>query len=106
MSVRLGIVGLTGYSNLGENGRRTAGAAVGWTRCFYDTRLDTVPAAGIGFSGRLDGGCCGEAAERLELAHRAATRDHFARGALVAAAWLGGRAAGLYDMEQVLGLSE
>jgi 4-hydroxy-tetrahydrodipicolinate reductase len=44
--------------------------------------------------------------ERLELAHRAATRDHFARGALVAAAWLGGRAAGLYDMEQVLGLSE
>ena len=44
--------------------------------------------------------------ERLELAHRAATRDHFARGALVAAAWLGGRKAGLYDMEQVLGLSE
>lgn len=44
--------------------------------------------------------------ERLELIHRSATRDHFARGALVAAAWLGGRAAGLYDMEQVLGLSE
>jgi 4-hydroxy-tetrahydrodipicolinate reductase len=44
--------------------------------------------------------------ERLELVHRAATRDHFARGALVAAAWLGGRAAGLYDMEQVLGLGE
>jgi 4-hydroxy-tetrahydrodipicolinate reductase len=43
--------------------------------------------------------------ERLELVHRAATRDHFARGALVAAAWLEERAAGLYDMEQVLGLS-
>jgi 4-hydroxy-tetrahydrodipicolinate reductase len=43
--------------------------------------------------------------ERLELVHRSATRDHFARGALVAAAWLGDRAAGLYDMEQVLGLS-
>ncbi len=42
--------------------------------------------------------------ERLELVHRAATRDHFARGALVAAAWLVGRPAGLYDMEQVLGL--
>jgi 4-hydroxy-tetrahydrodipicolinate reductase len=42
--------------------------------------------------------------ERLELAHRAGTRDHFARGALRAAAWLLGRPPGLYDMEQVLGL--
>ena len=42
--------------------------------------------------------------ERLELAHRAATRDHFARGALRAALWLRGRTPGLYDMEQVLGL--
>lgn len=42
--------------------------------------------------------------ERLELAHRAATRDHFARGALRAALWLQGRAPGVYDMEQVLGL--
>ena len=42
--------------------------------------------------------------ERLELAHRAATRDHFARGALRAAAWLIGRPPGLYDMEQVIGL--
>jgi 4-hydroxy-tetrahydrodipicolinate reductase len=44
------------------------------------------------------------AGERLELAHRAATRDHFARGALRAALWLRGRAPGLYGMEQVLGL--
>jgi 4-hydroxy-tetrahydrodipicolinate reductase len=42
--------------------------------------------------------------ERLELTHRAATRDHFALGALRAARWLRGRAAGLYTMEQVLGL--
>ena len=42
--------------------------------------------------------------ERLELAHRAATRDHFARGALRAALWLRGRAPGIYGMEQVLGL--
>ena len=42
--------------------------------------------------------------ERLELVHRSATRDHFARGAVRAAAWLRGRAPGLYDMEQVLGL--
>jgi 4-hydroxy-tetrahydrodipicolinate reductase len=42
--------------------------------------------------------------ERLELAHRAATRDHFARGALRAARWVRERPPGLYDMEQVLGL--
>ena len=42
--------------------------------------------------------------ERLELAHRSATRDHVARGALRAAAWLLDRPPGLYDMEQVLGL--
>ena len=45
------------------------------------------------------------AGERLELTHRSATRDHFARGALVAARWLLGRPPGLYDMEQVLGLA-
>ena len=44
--------------------------------------------------------------ERLELAHRAATRDHFARGAVRAAAWLLTQGPGLYDMEQVLGLEE
>jgi 4-hydroxy-tetrahydrodipicolinate reductase len=43
--------------------------------------------------------------ERLELVHRSATRDHFARGALTAARWLLGRPPGLYDMEQVLGLA-
>ena len=42
--------------------------------------------------------------ERLELVHRAATRDHFSAGALRAARWLRGRAPGLYTIEQVLGL--
>jgi 4-hydroxy-tetrahydrodipicolinate reductase len=42
--------------------------------------------------------------ERLELVHRSQTRDHFARGAVRAAAWLAGRTAGLYRFEQVLGL--
>jgi 4-hydroxy-tetrahydrodipicolinate reductase len=42
--------------------------------------------------------------ERLELVHRAATRDHFARGALRAAAWLRTQPPGLYEMRQVLGL--
>jgi 4-hydroxy-tetrahydrodipicolinate reductase len=37
--------------------------------------------------------------ERLELIHRASTRDHFARGAVRAACWLIGRPPGLYPIE-------
>jgi 4-hydroxy-tetrahydrodipicolinate reductase len=44
---------------------------------------------------------CG-AGERLELTHRATDRGIFARGALRAAGWLSGRAAGRYDMDDVL----
>jgi 4-hydroxy-tetrahydrodipicolinate reductase len=42
--------------------------------------------------------------ERLELTHRAATREIFARGALRAAEWIVGKQAGLYSMQDVLGL--
>lgn len=42
--------------------------------------------------------------ERVELSHRAQSREAFAAGALRAAAWLGGRAPGLYSMRDVLGL--
>ena len=41
--------------------------------------------------------------ERLELTHRATSRDNFARGAVRAARWLHGKAPGLYDMQDVLG---
>jgi 4-hydroxy-tetrahydrodipicolinate reductase len=44
------------------------------------------------------------AGERIEITHRATDRLTFARGALRAAEWLVGRPAGLYGMEQVLGL--
>jgi 4-hydroxy-tetrahydrodipicolinate reductase len=43
-------------------------------------------------------------AEVIELTHRAASREVFARGALKAAAWLAGRAPGRYVIEDVLGL--
>jgi 4-hydroxy-tetrahydrodipicolinate reductase len=43
-------------------------------------------------------------AERLELTHRAASREIFARGALHAARWIIDRPAGLYSMQNVLGL--
>lgn len=42
--------------------------------------------------------------ERLELTHKASSRDTFARGALRAAKWAAGKPAGLYDMQDVLGL--
>jgi 4-hydroxy-tetrahydrodipicolinate reductase len=42
--------------------------------------------------------------ERLELTHRASTRDTFAHGALRAAKWLATRKPGRYTMVDVLGL--
>jgi len=43
--------------------------------------------------------------ERLEITHRAHSRDTFAVGAVRAAAWVAGQPPGLYDMLDVLGLS-
>jgi 4-hydroxy-tetrahydrodipicolinate reductase len=42
--------------------------------------------------------------ERLELTHKASSRDTFANGALLAAQWLVKQKPGLYDMQDVLGL--
>jgi 4-hydroxy-tetrahydrodipicolinate reductase len=42
--------------------------------------------------------------ERLDLTHRAGSREIFARGALRAAEWVAGKPAGLYSMQDVLGL--
>ncbi len=56
---------------------------------------DVVGEHTVVFSGR---------GERLELTHRAASREIFARGALRAAGWVIGKPAGLYSMQDVLGL--
>jgi 4-hydroxy-tetrahydrodipicolinate reductase len=40
--------------------------------------------------------------ERLEIAHRALSRENFATGAVRAAAWVAGRPPGLYGMRDVL----
>jgi len=42
--------------------------------------------------------------ERLELTHRAGSREIFARGALRAAQWIVGKPARLYSMQDVLGI--
>ena len=42
--------------------------------------------------------------ERIELTHKAGSRDIFAKGAIEAAKWVKDKPAGLYDMMDVLGL--
>jgi len=47
----------------------------------------------------------GALGERLELTHRAHTRDTFARGAIRAARFIADKPPGLYSMQDVLGIS-
>jgi len=70
------------------------------------------PAQAIGFASIRAGAIVGDHTvllasdeEVLELTHRATDRALFARGALRAAAWLKDQPAGLYSMQDVLGLS-
>jgi 4-hydroxy-tetrahydrodipicolinate reductase len=69
------------------------------------------PAGQIGFHAVRGGDMVGEhtvlfagLGERLELTVRSQSRSTYAAGALRAARWLTGRKAGLYDMNDVLGL--
>ena len=78
---REGIVGARGPNEIGVHAVR-AGDIVG---------EHTVIFAGPG--------------ERIELTHRAHSRDTFARGALRAAKWVVGKTPGLYSMLDVLGLA-
>ena len=65
----------------------------------------------IGFAALRGGDVVGEHSvifategERVELTHKATSREIFARGALRAARWATGRKPGLYAMKDVLGL--
>jgi 4-hydroxy-tetrahydrodipicolinate reductase len=65
----------------------------------------------IGFAALRGGDVVGEHSvifatdsERIELTHKATSREIFARGALRAARWAAGRKPGLYAMKDVLGL--
>jgi 4-hydroxy-tetrahydrodipicolinate reductase len=65
----------------------------------------------IGFATLRGGDVAGEhtvsfsaVGERLELSHKATSRQVFARGAVTAAKWIVGKPPGLYDMKDVLGL--
>lgn len=72
----------------GERDRKTIGFAT--IRAGDVVGEHTVLFAGLG--------------ERVEITHKASSRMTFASGAARAAAWLGGRGPGLYDMQDVLGL--
>jgi 4-hydroxy-tetrahydrodipicolinate reductase len=67
----------------------------------------------IGFAALRGGDVVGEHTvifatdgERLEVTHRATSRDIFARGALAAAVWLAHRPPGMYSFDEVLAPSE
>jgi 4-hydroxy-tetrahydrodipicolinate reductase len=73
--------------------------------------LKTAQKTEIPIQSIREGGAVGEhtviftgPGERLELTHRAASREIFARGALRAAHWIMGKPPGLYSMQDVLGL--
>ena len=84
------------------------------------TTLDAVAAfdrngerkkGGIGFAALRGGDIVGDhtvlfagSGERIEITHRATSRATYAEGSLRAARFVAGRASGLYDMDDVLGL--
>ncbi len=58
----------------------------------------------IGFSTIRAGDMFADEGERIEISHKASSRQTFARGALRAARWVVAQAPGLFDMQDVLGL--
>ena len=74
-------------------------------------RNDARETGTIGFASLRGGSVAGDhmvvlagEGERIELGHRAESRDIFARGAVKAALWLVGNPAGRYTMSDMLGL--
>ena len=97
---------------LGEAAAAARGQALDAVAIYDRTALSAPRASGsIGFSVLRAGDIVGEhtvtfaaMGERVEITHRATDRIIFARGALRAAEWLIGRPAGLYSMQDVIGL--
>ena len=99
---------------LGEAVARARGAALKDLGVF-DRHGGSTPRepGSIGFAVLRAGDIVGEhtvtfagCGERIEITHRATDRITFARGALRAAEWLVGQPAGLYGMEDVVGIQK
>lgn len=78
-----------------------------------DGHTGARPEGHIGFQALRGGSVVGEhavifagQAERIELAHKAESRDIFARGAVKALLWAKDKKPGLYSMADVLGLGD
>jgi len=76
-----------------------------------DGHTGARPSGHIGFATLRGGSVVGEHTvlfsgpdERIELTHKAASRDIFARGAVRAALWAKDKKPGLYSMADILGL--
>jgi 4-hydroxy-tetrahydrodipicolinate reductase len=81
-----------------------------WTR--HGVTGERKPGS-IGFSVLRGGDIVGDhtvlfagTGERIEITHRSSSRSTYAQGSLRACRFLAGRAAGLYDMQDVLGLRD
>jgi 4-hydroxy-tetrahydrodipicolinate reductase len=95
----------------------TVASVLGWNLkdCAVYTRQGNIGARdrkSIGFSTIRAGDIVGEHTvmfvgdgEQVEITHKATSRMTFAHGALRAALWLTDKQSGLYDMQDVLGLS-
>ena len=97
---------------LGETAARTRGATLEKDAVFarHGVTGERKPGT-IGFSAARAGDIVGDhtvffagPGERLEITHRAASRATYAQGAMRAAKFVAGRGAGLYGIEDVLGL--
>ena len=76
-----------------------------------DGQTGARPTGEIGFATLRGGDVVGDHTvifaadgERIEISHKASSREIFARGAVRAALWAKGRAPGIYSMRDVLGL--
>ncbi len=78
------------YGNIGERSKEEIGIQT--VRAGDIVGEHTVLFGGIG--------------ERIELVHKASSRDTFAKGAVRAAKWIVNQPPGLYDMQDVLGLKD
>ena len=80
-------------------------------RTTRDGQVGARPAGEIGFATLRGGDVVGDHTvmfatngERVELTHKASSREVFAKGAVRAALWTAGKKPGLYSMRDVLGL--
>lgn len=98
---------------LGEAAAKGRGVALDTVACkARDGQIGARPRGEIGFATLRGGDVVGDHTvvfaadgERIEITHKASSREIFARGAVRAALWTKARAPGLYSMRDVLGLT-